>query len=119
MNLPEIGHLRHRVRIQREYKVPGEGATATRKVTEEKEIWGALEVVGSGIYWDSKEIEETVSHRIIVRTIKGVTRPQDLKGVRFFIVGGIRYQARRIADLGGEGRFTVIDCDEKGLEDAT
>lgn len=119
MQLPEIGHLRHRVRIQRAFTVPANGSTADRKVTEETEVWGALEVVGSGIYWDSKEIEETVSHRIIVRTIKGVTRPQDLKGVRFFIVDGIRYQARRIADLGGENRFTVIDCNEKGLEDAT
>lgn len=32
-------------------------------------------------------------------------------------IDGVSYLIRRVADLGGVDRFTVIDCEEKGVSD--
>lgn len=117
MNLPNIGELRHRVTIRRVTKVPTGTTKSSDSVTTDT-VWGKLDVIGSGLYWDSKQIDETVTHRIYLRTISGRTRPQDLVKVTEFVVDGILYKAKRIADIGGANRFTVIDCQEKGVFNA-
>ena len=41
-----------------------------------------------------------------------------MTGVTYFVVNGMRYRARRTADIGGKDRFTVIDCEQLGVFDA-
>lgn len=76
-------------------------------------MWGKLEPVGAGIYFGSKQIESGVTHRVIVRSIAGRTGSRDFKGVTELMVEGVIYRLRRVSDLGGLGRFTVIDVEEK------
>ncbi len=114
MNLPTIGQLRHRVTILISSDVPADDNGSEKEFKVKDEVWGALEVVGSGIFWNSMQVEEAVTHRIYLRTITGRTRPQDLQGVTYFVIDGLSYRARRIADVGGQERFTVIDCEQLG-----
>ena len=118
MNLPAIGDLRHRVKILISTDIPTDDNGSAKEYHIKDEVWGALDVVGSGIFWGSMQVEETVTHRIYLRSIPGRTRPQDLTGVTYFVVNGMRYRARRTADIGGKDRFTVIDCEQLGVFDA-
>ena len=118
MNLPAIGDLRHRVKILVSSDVPTDDNGSAKEYRIKDEVWGALDVVGSGIFWGSMQVEETGTHRIYLRSIPGRTRPQDLTGVTDFVVNGMRYRARRTADIGGKDRFTVIDCEQLGVFDA-
>lgn len=119
MNLPKIGSLRHRVKILVASDIPADDNGSEKEFRIRDEVWGALDVVGSGIFWGSMQVEEAVTHRIYLRAIEGRTRPQDLTGVTFFVVDGLSYRARRIADIGGKDRFTVIDCEQLGTFDVS
>ena len=119
MNLPTIGKLRHRVKILVASDIPADDNGSEKEFKVKDEVWGALEVVGSGIFWNSMQTEETVTHRLYMRSIPGRTRPQDLEGVTYFVANGLSYRARRIADVAGEERFTVIDCEQLGAFDVS
>ena len=119
MDLPTIGNLRHRVKILVSSDVPVEDNGSEKEFRIKDEVWGALDVVGNGIFWNSMQVEEAVTHRIYLRSIVGRTRPQDLQGVTYFVIDGLSYRARRIADVAGKERFTVIDCEQLGAFDVS
>lgn len=118
MILPKIGELNRRVTISVLSHVPDTTVGFSPKVESEVTVWGRMEVVGAGIYFGTKQIESTVTHRVTVRRIDGKTRPQDLTTASTLTIDGISYLIRRVADLGGQTRFTVIDCEEKGVSSA-
>lgn len=113
MNVPQIGELRHRVKVFHTMDIPDERLGFSKTAVREDEVWGKLEPVGAGIYFGSKQIESGVTHRVIVRSINGRTGARDFKGVTELMVDGVIYRLRRVADLGGLGRFTVLDVEEK------
>lgn len=115
MKRPEIGKLNRRVTIRVVSHVPDQSAGFSQSVDRSVTVWGSLEVVGAGIYFGTKQIESTVTHRVTVRSVPGRTRPQDLTTASTLTIDGIEYLIRRVADLGGAERFTVIDCEEKGI----
>lgn len=115
MKRPEIGKLNRRVTIRVVSHVPDQSAGFSQSVDRSVTVWGSLEVVGAGIYFGTKQIESTVTHRVTVRSVPGRTRPQDLTTASTLTIDGIEYLIRRVADLGGAERFTVIDCEEKGV----
>ena len=113
MNRPEIGKLNRRVKIFHTMSVPDERLGFSKTAVQEDELWGKLEPVGAGIYFGSKQIESGVTHRVIVRSMPGRTGPRDFKGVTELMVDGVLYRLRRVSDLGGLRRFTVLDVEEK------
>lgn len=113
MNRPEIGKLNRRVKIFHTMSVPDERLGFSKASVREDVVWGRLEPVGSCIYFGSKQIESGVTHRVIVRSMPGRTGPRDFKGVTELMVDGVLYRLRRVSDLGGLGRFTVLDVEEK------
>lgn len=114
MNVPGIGELNRRVKIYHTVSLPDERLGFTKSSLKEDVLWGKLDPVGSGIYYGSRQVESGVTHRVIVRSIPGRTRPQDFKGVTEIFIDGTTYRLRRVADLGGLDRFTVLDVEEKG-----
>ena len=54
-----------------------------------------------------------MTHRVIVRSMPGRTGPRDFKSVTELMIEGVIYRLRRVADLGGLDRFTVLDVEEK------
>lgn len=113
MNRPEIGKMNRRIKIFHTMSVPDERLGFSKASVREDVVWGRLEPVGSCIYFGSKQIESGVTHRVIVRTMSGRTGPRDFKGVTELMIEGVIYRLRRVADLGGLDRFTVLDVEEK------
>ena len=112
MNRPEIGKMNRRIKIFHTMSVPDERLGFSKASVREDVVWGRLEPVGSCIY-GSKQIESGVTHRVIVRSMPGRTGPRDFKGVTELMIEGVIYRLRRVADLGGLDRFTVLDVEEK------
>ena len=113
MNRPEIGKMNRRIKIFHTMSVPDERLGFSKASVREDVVWGRLEPVGSCIYFSSKQIESGVTHRVIVRSMPGRTGPRDFKGVTELMIEGVIYRLRRVADLGGLDRFTVLDVEEK------
>ena len=113
MNRPEIGKMNRRIKIFHTMSVPDERLGFSKASVREDVVWGRLEPVGSCIYFGSKQIESGVTHRVIVRSMPGRTGPRDFTGVTELMIEGVIYRLRRVADLGGLDRFTVLDVEEK------
>lgn len=113
MNRPEIGKMNRRIKIFHTMSVPDERLGFSKASVREDVVWGRLEPVGSCIYFGSKQIESGVTHRVIVRSMPGRTGPRDFKSVTELMIEGVIYRLRRVADLGGLDRFTVLDVEEK------
>ena len=113
MNRPEIGKMNRRIKIFHTMSVPDERLGFSKASVREDVVWGRLEPVGSCIYFGAKQIESGVTHRVIVRSMPGRTGPRDFKGVTELMIEGVIYRLRRVADLGGLDRFTVLDVEEK------
>lgn len=113
MNRPEIGKMNRRIKIFHTMSVPDERLGFSKASVREDVVWGRLEPVGSCIYFGSKQIESGVTHRVIVRSMPDRTGPRDFKGVTELMIEGVIYRLRRVADLGGLDRFTVLDVEEK------
>lgn len=114
MDFPEIGDLSRRVKILVREHIPNRQLGFSPETVCKDEVWGKLEVVGSGMYFGTKQVESTVTHRVYVRRYDGRTRPQDLYGVTELEIDGVRYRVQRVADVAGACRFTVMDVEEKG-----
>jgi SPP1 family predicted phage head-tail adaptor len=71
-------------------------------------VWARIEPVGGSVYYGSKQTGEGVSHRITVRHRPGITAGHVAES------GGLRYRVRRVSELGGERRFTVLEVEELG-----
>lgn len=98
MKRPEIGKMNRRVTISVVSHVPDASAGFTAQVEKKVTVWGQLEVVGAGIYFGTKQVESTVTHRVTVRRIAGKTRPQDLMTASTLTIDGVSYLIRRVAD---------------------
>lgn len=91
------------------------GASALRKDTEVLfRAWAKVEVIGGASYFESVNLEETISHRFIVRYVPQLTRPQDMSRVTEIECEGLFYRVRRVTDMNGAHRFTAIECEELG-----
>ena len=116
MNNPSVGALNKRVRFEFKKTIPNDQAGFTNKTVSEFTVWGRIEPVGSQIFWDAQQLEKGVTHRVYVRSIPGKTRPQDLEKVIRIVCEGLRYRMRRVADIAGEDRFTVIEVQSEGVQ---
>lgn len=109
MKLPAAGELNRRIKFEFLEHVATVGMGFEAKVIKHFDVWGSLEPVGGAFYWGTKQIESGVTHRIFVRAVKGMTRPQDISKTVRIIVDGQSYEVRRVADVAGKELFTVID----------
>ncbi len=143
MNLPNVGDLRHRVTFELRKSVPNDQAGFSNVTTSSFTVWGDIQPVGAQIFWNTSQIEttvthrvftryiegktrpqdltrlsqieETVTHRVFTRYIEGKTRPQDLTRLIRIVCNGLKYRVRRVSDISGKDRFTVIDVQQEGV----
>ncbi|MDO5531420.1 phage head closure protein [Sutterella sp.] len=112
MELPDIGMLDRRVAILHKQHLPNDRGSNTAVTVDRDIVWGKLEVTGSMLYYGTDQIAGGVTHRVYVRRYPNRTRPQDLQHVTELEIDGVRYRIKRVADVGGDRRFTVMDVEE-------
>lgn len=112
MKLPQIGEMRRRVAIYNvAFSSSGASALSEKRVLM-LEAWAKHEIVGGQNYWDSVNVEETVTDRFIIRYSKSLqTTPPSLKRMIELDCEGITYRVRRVTDMNGVGRFTALECE--------
>ena len=113
MKLPEIGELKRRVTFICEETVPVDVDDIEHRHVSEKTVWGKVEVVGGATYWNSVQVNESITHRIWVRFIAGSTRPQDLRRLTRISCDGVIFLVRRVTDVDNQHRFTLCECEEE------
>lgn len=106
------GDLDKRVVIRRrEDRAIGYSSTVASH-SDVKKRWASLKPVGTAVWTSSLQTEEAVTHRAVMRFLTGVTNDHEL------IYDGVVYRVKRIAPLGGERVFLIVDLEELGTEEA-
>ena len=116
MILPKVGELNRKVCFHLIRTVPVADSDVEHEETTNVRTWGKVEVIGGSSYWDSVSIDETVTHRIWIRYVPHRTRPQDLRHLTEVECEGMRYRVRRTTDVDNLHRFTMLECEELGVE---
>lgn len=116
MNEPLSGDLNRRVTFEFRKSVPNNQHGFDSVTVKTFTVWGRIEAVGYQIYWDSAQLEESVTHRVFVRAVKGKTWPRDLEKVIKVVSEGIRYRVRRVSDVNGAHRFTLLEVQAEGVQ---
>jgi hypothetical protein len=111
MILPLPGEMNKRCRILRVRQLPKDASDKENEQELLFEGWCKVEVIGGSVYWDNIQTEDAVTHRLYVRSIRGITRPQDLPRLIEIQCNGLRYRSKRITDCNGAGRFTLLECE--------
>lgn len=106
MEFPHIGELNRLVQIRRRADQPVDDIEVDSSFPEAVDRWAKIEPVGSVVYAGSVQIDATVTHRVTVRTLAGVTDHHEV------VHGTTIYRVRRVTDLNGARRFTVLDVEE-------
>ena len=112
MNLPEVGELSRRVRLWSVSHAPSGDSDLGESRDLIAETWAKLEIVGGSQYWDSVNVDETLTHRFWLRYLPGRTRPLDLAKLAEVECEGIFYRVKRCTDANAAHRFTLLECEE-------
>jgi SPP1 family predicted phage head-tail adaptor len=108
MRKPSAGALDRRIALRRWQDQPNSAFGIDQTYDAGVTVWGRIEPVGGSVYYGSKQTGDSVSHRITVRHVTGITAEHVAE------CDGVRYRVRRVSDLAGERRFTVLEVEELG-----
>lgn len=118
MILPNIGELNTRARLFSVKTIPEGDYELSNERTQIAEVWAKIEIIGGSQYLESVNTEESVTHRIYVRYVKGFTSPLDLQHITEVDLGGFTYMVKRVTDVNSAGRFTLLECEQmKSVEE--
>lgn len=121
---PGSGELTEFVTIVRHYTAPAssEEVEAGKPVLtdlghEVRTIKGKLEAVGALTYWGAVQTGSSVTHKLYMRTIPGLTDVRSLNQVVEFRISGETYKLVRVQALPGVPAFVCCDVTNLGAND--
>ncbi|WP_218583817.1 head-tail adaptor protein [Pseudomonas akapageensis] len=110
MREPGAGELNRRIKLRLRSDLPAADFGLDSVFTEEKWRWAKIEPVGTAIYVAGLQIDAKVTHRVILHFLDGLSESHEvLHGVKI-------YRVRRVADMNGSRRFSVLEVEELGPE---
>lgn len=77
------------------------------------EAWAKIEPVGTAIFFGSKQVGESVTHRITLRRSAAVTEGT-VTGEHVVESGGLRYRVKRATPLNGKKVWLMLEVEELG-----
>ncbi|WP_110995580.1 head-tail adaptor protein [Pseudomonas sichuanensis] len=107
---PGAGELDQRITIRLREDMPVDEADVESVFAEPRQRWAKLRAVGTAAYTDSVQTDDTITHRVWVRRIEGVTTSHEI------VSGSMVYRVKRSAPWGAGKRFTVIEVEELGQQ---
>lgn len=109
---PESGELDRRITIRLREDLPVEDADLDAVFTQPRHRWAKIRAVGTATYTDSVQTDSAITHRIWVRLLSGVTTSHEV------VAGGMVYRVKRTAPWGAGKRFSLIEVEELGQQQA-
>lgn len=119
---PAAGDLNRRIAIRLRTDIPAADMGLSPEFSEIKPRWAKIEPVGTGIYASGVQTGNKITHRVWIRTLKGVTESHEvvhvthLEGEATYSVvpDSPIYRVKRTAPLNGGRRFTLLEVEEIG-----
>ena len=113
-----VGRLRWKVTIAQRNQTPATTGGITEIWQTLATVWADIQPIGSLTFWAGMQTETPVTHRVIVRWVNyldntfAILRPTN--GPNKVIRNEI-FRVRRVADMDGRKRFTVLDVELEAL----
>ena len=102
---PASGELNRRVLIRLRTDRPAGEAGVDSAFSGEVWRWAKIEPVGTAVFVGGIQTDIKVTHRITFRILDGMTEDHEV------VHGRKVYRAKRVADLNGSGRFTMLEVE--------
>jgi SPP1 family predicted phage head-tail adaptor len=106
---PRIGELRHRLSIQAERATSDGGGGLSDPWADPvtvATVWGKVEPLTGGERLHATQIQDRLSHRVVIRHRAGVTAAMRV------VFGTRAFNIRAVIDMGERGRFLELLCEE-------
>ena len=124
LNKPGSGELTKFVTIVRHYTRPtsSEDVEAGKPVLtdlghEVRTVKGKLEAVGALTYWGAVQTGSSVTHKLYLRAVPGLTDVRSLNQVVEFRIDGETFNLVRVQALPGVPAFVCCDITNLGVDD--
>lgn len=109
MREPSAGELDRRILVRLRSDMPAEDLGLDSVFTDQKNRWAKIEPVGTAVYANGVQTDVKVTHRIIFYFLKGMSEAHEV------VHGNSIYRVRRVADMNGARRFTILEVEELGI----
>ncbi|CAL8476408.1 phage head closure protein [Caballeronia sp. S22] len=109
----DINEFDKRVTVRRWLDVPDSGFGIEQTFDDGMRIWAKVEPVSSGIFFGSKQLEQSVTHRFTVRRSSQVTE-SSVTAEHVVEYRGERYRVKRTIALEGRRDRVAIDAELLG-----
>jgi SPP1 family predicted phage head-tail adaptor len=110
MALPSTGELNRRITILEWQDQPNAQGGIDAQKTPELTVWAKRQAVGAGVYQESVQVEQTITHRFYIRYREDVIIDQNTT----IVCEGDEYRSRRLSDLEDKKQFFVIETELLG-----
>lgn len=108
MREPSAGELDRRITVRLRSDTPASDLGLDSIFTDQKQRWAKIEPVGTAVYATGVQTEDRLTHRVILYYLKGMSDAHEV------VHGGSIYRVKRVADMNGSRRFTVLEVEELG-----
>lgn len=108
MREPSAGELDRRVTLRLRSDVPAPDQGLDSLFTDQKKRWAKIEPVGTAVYAAGVQTDVKITHRVIFYYLKGMSEAHEV------VHGATIYRVRRVADMNGSRRFTLLEVEELG-----
>lgn len=105
---PGAGELNRRITLRLRTDEPAADLGLESAFTDEKQRWASIVPVGAATYSAGVQIDAKVTHRVTLRYLMGLNEAHEV------VHSNTIYRIRRVADLNGGHRFTVLEVEELG-----
>ncbi|AWY39423.1 head-tail adaptor protein [Pseudomonas putida] len=112
MREPSAGELDRRITLRLRTDVPAPNQGLDSLFTEEKKRWAKIEPVGTAVYAHGVQTDVRITHRVTFYFLKGMSEAHEV------VLGSTVYRVRRVADMNGKRRFTLLEVEELGPQQA-
>ncbi|MDO5352015.1 MAG: head-tail adaptor protein [Succinatimonas sp.] len=114
VSIPRAGELTKQVIIFKRVDKPVGNVFSKNNDTKICVVRAKIEPVGGAVYWGSIQTQNTVTHRIWIRSLKNKTDVQAIQHSIYIKYKNITYRPVRVTDANGQSLFTLIEACELG-----
>ena len=110
MREPSAGELNRRITLRLRTDIPALDQGLDSLFTDQKRRWAKIEPVGTAVYANGVQTDMKVTHRVTFYYLKGMSESHEV------LHGTTIFRVRRVADMNGNRRFTLLEVEELGPE---
>lgn len=108
---PDIGELNKRVLFRKHKSEPAEDGGLSDAYSDEYTTWGKVSPVGETIRIGSVQINDVITHRVVVRYRKQLYKSDQI------VVDDYVYKIKGVTDVNSAKRFLAFSCEEQSEDE--